>query len=88
MELAATAPEDRNDVGTLWTVTRSGHRARCALISRRQDWEIRVLVDGVPLLTKRCVRGAETFALAEALKQRMVADGWRHVAPDPFRRAS
>ena len=70
-----------HDVGTLWTMRRLGHRARCALIDRAGDWELRVLADGEVLLTQRCGRGSEAFALAETWKRRMLAQGWHLVVP-------
>ena len=87
MELSNTKARDMiNDVGTLWTVQRLGYQARCALVARRQDWDLCVLVDGSPLLTERCHRGAEAFAIAESLKQRMLRDGWEQVVPRPYLR--
>lgn len=70
-----------DDVGTLWTMRRHEHRARCALIARPNHWELRVFVDGTLLMAERCERGAETFALAESLKQKMLGGGWRQVVP-------
>lgn len=79
-------PAAADDVGTLWTLRRHDHRARCALIARPHSWEIRVLVDGALLMAERCERGADTFALAESLKQRMLAAGWQQVVPRPAMR--
>ena len=87
MEPSGTKARDAaTDVGTLWTVQRLGHRARCALLVRRQDWEVCVLVDGKPLVAERCERGAQAFAVAESLKQRMLRDGWQQVVPRPYLR--
>jgi hypothetical protein len=69
------------DVGTLWTMGRLGCQARCALIARPADWELRVLIDGQILLTQRCTRGAEAFRLAEQWRGRMLDDGWIQVVP-------
>lgn len=74
-----TAPAD--DVGTLWTMRRHEHRARCALIARHNNWELRVLVDGAILVSERCDRGAETFALAESMKEKMLRAGWQQILP-------
>jgi hypothetical protein len=71
-----------NDVGTLWTMRRLGHSARCALIAFSGDWELRVLVDGEILLAERCPRGAEAFAVAELWKRRMLQQGWHQVVPN------
>jgi hypothetical protein len=82
MSLLATTPQDTpNDVGTLWTMRRSGHGARCALMSCLGEWELRVLVDGDTLLTERCRRGPEAFAVAEVWKRRMLEQGWHQVVP-------
>ena len=74
-----------HDVGTLWTMRRLGHRARCALIDRAGEWELRVLADGEVLLTERCARGSEAFALAEIWKQRMLNQGWHQIVPPASR---
>ena len=82
MDLTTTArSEAGDDVGTLWTMHRPGHRARCALIARVGEWELRVLVDGVLMLTERCECAADSFSLADAWKHRMLEDGWRQVVP-------
>ena len=81
--------ETATDVGTLWTMYRFDHRARCALFSRAGKWELRVLVDGLLTLTERCDRGGDTFLLAELWRRRLAEDGWRQVLPDgASRRAS
>jgi hypothetical protein len=76
-----------DDVGTLWTLRRSGHTARCALMALVGEWELRTIVDGHIILTEQCPRGDEAFALADLWKRRMLVDGWRQVvpagAPDP-----
>jgi len=77
-----------NDVGTLWTLRRLGRQARCALMAWPGDWELRVLVDGEILLSERCPRGDEAFALAELWKRRMLEQGWRQVLPRPKSRLS
>ena len=76
-------PATADDVGTLWTMRRHEHRARCALIARPNNWELRVLVDGTLLVAERCERGAEMFALAESLKQKMLGAGWQQIVPRP-----
>ena len=72
-----------NDLGTLWTLQRDGHRARCALIVQSRNWAVHVLVDGKLLIAERCRRGADTFELAESFKQRLLVDGWTQVVPRP-----
>jgi hypothetical protein len=82
MTLAAATPQDAPiDVGTLWTMRRSGHSARCALLASLGRWELRVVVDGATLLAERCPRGAEAFATAELWKRRMLEQGWSQVVP-------
>jgi hypothetical protein len=69
-----------NDVGTLWTMRRVGHRARCALMAWPQGgWELRVVVDGGIVHAERCPRGHEAFALADEWKDHMLAQGWHQV---------
>ena len=80
-QLATTRRDAPNDVGTLWTLHRSDHRARCALIAWLGDWELRLVVDGETLLAERCPRGAEAFALADLWKRRMIDRGWCQVLP-------
>lgn len=79
--------ETPDDVGTLWTLRRGGHRARCALMALVGEWEPRVIVDGTIVLSERCPRGDEAFALADLWKRRMLDQGWHQVvptaAPDP-----
>ena len=82
MRLSARIRKDTpNHVGTLWTMRRSGHSARCVVMERLGDWELRVVIDGEMLLTERCPRGSEAFALADQWKRRMLDDGWRQVVP-------
>lgn len=78
---ATTRQDTPDDVGTLWTMQRLGHGARCALMASLGEWELRVLVDGDTLLAERCPRGGEAFALAEVWKRRMIEQGWRQVIP-------
>ena len=73
--------ERPDDVGMLWTLRQQGHTARCALFAWRGSWELRLLVDREILLTERCQRGAETFALAERWKRRLLEQGWDQVVP-------
>ena len=72
---------DPHDVGTLWTMRRSGHSARCALITRRGRWELRVLIDRDLLLEERCDGAADAFSVAERWKAQMLLDGWLQVVP-------
>ena len=81
-----TSRETANDVGTLWTMRRSDHYARCSLIERVGTWELRVVVDGKILISERCPRGSAAFALAETWKRRMCDDGWCPVLPGQARR--
>jgi len=55
--------------------------ARCALMAWPTDWELRVLVDGDILLSERCPRGAEAFALADEWRYRMLDQGWLQIVP-------
>ena len=75
--------EGSEDVGTLWMMHRSEHTARCALIARRNGWEVRVLMGRDLLLEERCERADEAFSTAELWKVRMLQDGWRQVLPGP-----
>ena len=74
------------DVGTLWTMTRLGHSARCVVMAWPGEWELRVLVDGEELLSERRPRGDEAFTLCEQLKVRMLDAGWQQVVPNPRQR--
>jgi hypothetical protein len=74
------------DIGTLWSMQRHEHRARCALLASGGDWEIRVFVDGTALLIERCEGLAATFALAERWKRQMIAQGWHQILPALHRR--
>ena len=82
MSLAARMRRDMpNDVGTLWSMYRSDHSARCALMERLGNWELRIIIDGEMLLSERCPRGNSAFALAEQWKRRMLDDGWHLIVP-------
>ncbi|MBA3884376.1 MAG: hypothetical protein H0X67_01435 [Acidobacteria bacterium] len=70
-----------HDVGTLWTMTRHGSRARCALISVGGEWELCVLVDGAALCAERCPTTTEVFNLAERWRTRLNERGWARVTP-------
>jgi hypothetical protein len=78
---ASDRRETPDDVGTLWTLRRSDHTARCALMALVGEWEPRIIVDGHIILAERCPRGDEAFALADTWKRRMLDDGWRQVVP-------
>ena len=69
------------DVGTLWSMRRVEHGARCALLVGRVGWTIRVLVDGDVLLEERCTQADEAFSLAEQWRVRMVSQGWQQIVP-------
>ena len=59
MSLAARMRKDTpNNVGTLWTMRRADHVARCALMEHLGTWELRVVIDGEMLLAERCPAGA------------------------------
>ncbi len=74
--------EDKpSDVGTVWTMKRLDHAARCALLALPEGWELRVLVDGESLLAERCTRADEAFELAARWKRRMLDQGWLQVVP-------
>lgn len=69
------------DAGTLWTMRHFNQRARCALLAWPTEWELRVIVDGQPLLSQRCSGGGEAFELAETWRQRMVEHQWTQIVP-------
>ena len=77
--------EGSEDVGTLWMMHRREHTARCALIARRNGWEVRVLMGRDLLREERCERADEAFSIAELWKTRMLHDGWRQVVPQALR---
>jgi len=70
-----------HDVGTLWTMERRRHKARCALLQWPASWELRVVAGGETLLTKHCTYPTEAFGLAERWKRTMHERGWRQVVP-------
>jgi hypothetical protein len=69
------------DVGTVWTLRRESHSARCALIRNVRGWQLRVFIDGDGLLTEQGRTLDELLVLAESWKGRMRHDGWTQVAP-------
>ena len=46
--------DTQHDVGTLWTMERQHHKARCALMQWPAGWELRVVAGGETLLTEHC----------------------------------
>ena len=76
------------DVGTLWTMHRREHSARCALIARRSGWEVRVLIGRDSLLEERCDRADEAFSIGERWRVRLLEDGWQQVVPPSRDRGS
>ena len=68
--------ELRFDVGTLWTLERDTHVARCALVWVPHAWELCVLIDDESLLSERCSTEAEVLAVAAAWGTRLRRSGW------------
>ena len=68
-------------VGTLWTLQRREHTARCALLAWPDGWEVRVLVDGETMVSERCTRSHEAFTLAETWKTRLTGQLWQQIIP-------
>jgi hypothetical protein len=68
--------ELRFDVGTLWTLERDTHVARCALVWVPHAWELCVLIDDESLLSERCSTEAEVLAVATAWGTRLRRSGW------------
>jgi hypothetical protein len=60
---------------------RTPRRSHCALIAWPGVWEIRVLVDGEPILAERCARTDELFRLAERWRHSMLSDHWQQLVP-------
>jgi hypothetical protein len=78
---ARHADNQSYDTGTLWLMRRHHRVARCALLALHGEWEVRVLVDGQPVLTNRCEQTTDVFALADEWKGRMANRGWALVTP-------
>jgi hypothetical protein len=78
---ADTEIEPLADVGTLWTMRKSAHVARCAVMAAPGEWELREVVDGVTRRIRRSERGSQAFTIAEEWKCRMLQEGWRQVVP-------
>jgi len=66
----------RVDVGTLWTLERHSHLASCTLIWLPRAWEVRVVIDHEPLLSRRCRRQDEVVAAAQAWRSSLRERGW------------
>jgi hypothetical protein len=69
------------DAGTVWTMRHAAQVARCALMSTRSEWELRIIIDGVTRASQRCERGGQAFELADTWKHHMLDEGWRQVVP-------
>jgi hypothetical protein len=66
---------------TLWTLRRDDRTTRCALFSRGDAWEVRVLVDGEPAMSRRCARWEQALTLAAKWAARLAAQTWRSDRP-------
>ena len=66
----------RFDVGTLWTLERDAHVARCALIWLPHAWELRVVIDDDALLSEWCRTQHSVFAVAGAWQAKLREIGW------------
>ena len=66
----------RFDVGTLWTLERDAHVARCALIWLPHAWELRVLIDDDTMLSEQCRTQHGVFAVAGAWQAKLREVGW------------
>jgi hypothetical protein len=84
MPMRVTRQDQPHDVGTLWTMERRERRARCALMAWADEWELRIIIDGVVILTERADGADATFEMAAQLKERMAAEGWRQIVPRTF----
>jgi hypothetical protein len=80
----STRHDQPHDVGTLWTMARREHRARCALMAWANEWELRIIIDGVVILTERCDGADATFEIGAQIKERMAAEGWQQIIPRSF----
>ncbi len=77
----SASPKGGKDIGTLWTMQRLGCIARCAVVARAGEWDLRVVVDDQILLTERSSRGESAFALADQWKRRLIDQGWIQIVP-------
>ncbi|MEO7274158.1 MAG: hypothetical protein ABIX28_18855 [Vicinamibacterales bacterium] len=66
----------RVDVGTLWTLERHSHLASCTLIWLPRAWEVRIVIDDEPLLSKRCRRQDEVVLTAQGWRRSLRECGW------------
>lgn len=76
-----TRQDTLDDIGTLWSMYRDDHRARCALMAAAGEWEVRVVVDGMALLTETCDGPSAAFAIAQRWKHLMISQRWRQIVP-------
>jgi hypothetical protein len=80
------APTSHDDHARLRHWRRRSHgeadyTVRCALLSLPRNWELCVLVDGLPVMTRRCLKMQRAFEVAEEWKYRLEAKGWSEVTP-------
>ena len=66
----------RVGVGTLWTLERHSHLASCTLIWLPRAWEVRIVIDDEPLLSKRCRRQDEVVLTAQHWRSSLRGRGW------------
>jgi hypothetical protein len=55
--------------------------ARCALFAHAEGWEVRVVLDGQHILSRRCDVTTDVFAYADEWKRRMLERGWTRMRP-------
>jgi hypothetical protein len=89
---AAAGRTPVTDLGTLWVLRRDDCLARCGLIALGDGWEVKVSVNGDPLLSQRCEFRHEVFGIAERWRVRLSERGWKKVTvavrPRPDRRGT
>lgn len=70
------APGMHVDVGTLWMLEHHSHLACCTLVWLPRAWEVRVVIDDEPLLSRRCRRHDEVVATAQSWRSSLRGRGW------------
>jgi len=66
-------------IGTLWTLERHSHLATCTLVWLPKAWEVRIVIDDEPLLSRRCRRQDEVVLTAQGWRSSLRERGWGDV---------
>jgi hypothetical protein len=63
-------------LGEMWTLSKSGRKVACVLLTHLLGWELVVRIDGDLWRSQVCKTESEVFDVAEQWKPDWLAKGW------------